>query len=85
MTDEEAPNCFVSVLVIKGSEASARKFKEPQLRLGYCELMVENVRDRLQVEITAEDERFIDDLVPPGEHSGKGFQDPAYPIVGRGR
>ena len=24
-------------------------------------------------------------LVPPGEHSGFGFQDTAYPIVGRGR
>ena len=38
----------------------------------------------LDVEITAEDEAFIDSLVPPGEHSGKGFQDPAYPITGRG-
>ena len=39
----------------------------------------------LQVEITAEDEAFVDSLVPPGEHSGKGFQDPLYPITGRGR
>ena len=39
----------------------------------------------LEVTITDEDEAFIDGLVPPGEHSGKGFQDPAYPIVGRGR
>jgi aryl-alcohol dehydrogenase-like predicted oxidoreductase len=38
----------------------------------------------LEVEITEEDEAFIDSLVPPGEHSGKGFQDPAYPITGRG-
>jgi hypothetical protein len=37
----------------------------------------------LQVSITADDERFIDALVPPGEHSGKGFQDPQYPITGR--
>jgi aryl-alcohol dehydrogenase-like predicted oxidoreductase len=36
-----------------------------------------------QVTITAEDETLIDSLVPPGEHSGKGFQDPQYPILGR--
>lgn len=39
----------------------------------------------LNVEITAEDEAFINGLVPPGEHSGKGFPDSAYPITGRGR
>jgi aryl-alcohol dehydrogenase-like predicted oxidoreductase len=39
----------------------------------------------LDVEITDEDEAFINSLVPPGEHSGKGFQDTAYPITGRGR
>jgi len=39
----------------------------------------------LDVEVTAEDEAFIDSLVPPGEHSGFGFQDTAYPITGRGR
>ena len=39
----------------------------------------------LDVEITAADEDFIDGLVPPGEHSGKGFQDTAYPVTGRPR
>ncbi|MFQ5730985.1 MAG: aldo/keto reductase [Planctomycetaceae bacterium] len=39
----------------------------------------------LNVAITDEDEAFIDSLVPPGEHSGFGFQDTAYPITGRGR
>jgi aryl-alcohol dehydrogenase-like predicted oxidoreductase len=39
----------------------------------------------LAVQITPEDEAFIDGLVPPGEHSGKGFQDTAYPVTGRGR
>jgi aryl-alcohol dehydrogenase-like predicted oxidoreductase len=37
----------------------------------------------LAVKITPEDEAFIDSVVPPGEHSGKGFQDSAYPITGR--
>ena len=39
----------------------------------------------LNVEITPDDEAFVDALVPVGEHSGKGFQDPLYPITGRGR
>jgi aryl-alcohol dehydrogenase-like predicted oxidoreductase len=39
----------------------------------------------LNVAITAEDEAFVDRLVPPGEHSGMGFRDPLYPVTGRGR
>lgn len=39
----------------------------------------------IDLNLTAEDEAFVDTLVPPGEHSGKGFQDPAYPVTGRGR
>jgi len=39
----------------------------------------------LEVTITSEDEALIDTLVPPGDHSGKGHQDPAYPILGRPR
>ena len=39
----------------------------------------------LEVDITTDDEAFIDQLVPTGEHSGIGFQDEAYPITGRGR
>ncbi len=49
--DGDAPNAFVSVLVIKGAADSSRQFKAPQLRLGYCELMVEDVRDRLAVNL----------------------------------
>jgi len=39
----------------------------------------------LQLAITDKDEAFVDSLVPTGEHSGKGFQDTAYPVTGRGR
>ncbi len=39
----------------------------------------------LDVTITDADEAFINSLVPVGEHSGKGFQDEAYPITGRGK
>ena len=37
----------------------------------------------LDVEITQADEEFVDSLVPPGEHSGFGFQDELYPVTGR--
>jgi len=37
----------------------------------------------LEVEITPEIEERIDELVPPGEHSGYGFQDPVFPVMGR--
>jgi aryl-alcohol dehydrogenase-like predicted oxidoreductase len=37
----------------------------------------------LEVKFTAEDEMFVDRLVPAGEHSGKGFRDPMYPVTGR--
>lgn len=39
----------------------------------------------VSVTINSEDEAFVDSVVPPGEHSGKGFQDPQYPITGRGK
>jgi aryl-alcohol dehydrogenase-like predicted oxidoreductase len=39
----------------------------------------------LEVSITRDDESFVDSLVPPGEHSGKGFNDPLYPVQGRPR
>lgn len=37
----------------------------------------------LGITITPDDEAFVDRLVPPGEHSGKGFGDPLYPVMGR--
>jgi alpha-2-macroglobulin len=51
LTDADAPNAFVSVLIVKGAKESARDHKEPQLRLGYCEVIVENLRDALAVKL----------------------------------
>ncbi|MES2920037.1 MAG: MG2 domain-containing protein [Verrucomicrobiota bacterium] len=53
LTDDDAPNAFVSILIIKGAKESAREHKEPQLRLGYCELIVDNFRDKLAVSLEA--------------------------------
>jgi aryl-alcohol dehydrogenase-like predicted oxidoreductase len=33
--------------------------------------------------LTAEEEAAVDRLVPPGEHTGKGYNDPSYPVRGR--
>ena len=49
ITAEDAPNAYVSILIVKGATESARDHKEPQLRLGYCELTVENLTDKLAV------------------------------------
>ena len=58
ITEDHAPNAYVSILIVKGSSESAREIKEPQLRLGYCELIVENQRDRLAVGIDAPEESY---------------------------
>lgn len=58
LTNEHAPNAYVSILIVKGSAESAREIKEPQLRLGYCELKVENQRDRLAVAIDKPSESY---------------------------
>ncbi len=37
----------------------------------------------LDAVLTAEDEAFVDALVPPGHASTPGYTDPIYPIEGR--
>lgn len=37
----------------------------------------------LDCTLSAADEAAVDALVPPGEHTGKGYNDPAYPVLGR--
>ena len=37
----------------------------------------------LDCTLTEADEATINELVPPGEHTGKGYNDPAYPVLGR--
>ncbi|WP_175796439.1 aldo/keto reductase [Burkholderia anthina] len=39
--------------------------------------------DALSVQLTPEDEQFINALVPPGHASTPGYTDPGYPIEGR--
>jgi alpha-2-macroglobulin len=49
LTEADAPNAYISVLIVKGAKESAREHKAPQLRLGYCELIVEDLKDKLAV------------------------------------
>ena len=39
----------------------------------------------LDCAISPEDEAAVDQLVPPGEHTGKGYNDPMYPVLGRSK
>ncbi len=49
--DIDVPNVFVSVLLLRGSADSPRKFRMPEHRLGYCEIQVINPRNQLHVAI----------------------------------
>lgn len=51
--DAEAPNVFVSVVLVRGSEASPKQHKMPEYRLGYCELSVESKLKELKTVINA--------------------------------
>ncbi len=68
LTDSDAPNAYVSVLIVKGANDSAREFKQPQLRLGICELLVEDRLDKLGVafDTPAESYRPGEDLALSG-------------------
>ena len=48
----DAPNVFVSVVIIRGAEQSTRKFKTADFRYGVCRLHVVNPMTRLQVAVT---------------------------------
>ncbi len=50
----DAPNVFVSMMLVRGSEASTRKFKTPEYRYGVCDLKVENPDAALAVTIAPE-------------------------------
>ncbi len=47
----DAPNVFVSMVLIRGREQSTRKFKTPEYRYGIAMLRVHDPKERLQVEV----------------------------------
>jgi len=46
------PNVFVSVTLLRGADECPRKVKEPEYRIGYCELTVADPQSRLAVTVT---------------------------------
>lgn len=39
--------------------------------------------EALKLQLTSDDEKFVDSLVPPGHASTPGYTDPGYPVEGR--
>ena len=48
----DAPNVFVSVTLLRGADASTHQIHQPEYRVGYCELEVEDPTNLLQVEVS---------------------------------
>lgn len=51
LQDEEAPNVFISVILVRGSDGSPKQHKMPEYKIGYCQLEVESKAKELFVAI----------------------------------
>jgi uncharacterized protein YfaS (alpha-2-macroglobulin family) len=51
LNDSDAPNVFVSVMLLRGANDSPRKVKMPEYRIGYCEVKVARPNDKLAVTV----------------------------------
>jgi uncharacterized protein YfaS (alpha-2-macroglobulin family) len=51
LTEADAPNVFVSVMLLRGANESPRKIKAPEYRIGYCEVKVARPNDKLAVTV----------------------------------
>jgi uncharacterized protein YfaS (alpha-2-macroglobulin family) len=51
LTETDAPNVFVSVMLLRGANDSPRKVKAPEYRIGYCEVKVARSDDKLAVTV----------------------------------
>jgi len=47
----DVPNVFVSVTLVRGADECPRKIKEPEYRMGSCELSIEDPQSRLAVTV----------------------------------
>lgn len=59
---EDAPNIFVSVMILRGANDSPRKFKEPDYRVGFTQLKVTRPESKLKVTVAPEQKGY-----QPGE------------------
>jgi len=53
LNESDAPNVFVSVMLLRGANDSPRKIKTPEYRIGYCEVKVARPNDKLAVTVKA--------------------------------
>ncbi len=53
LEEEDAPNVFVSVMLLRGADDSGRKWKTPEYRVGYTKLVVERPEAKLKVYVRA--------------------------------
>lgn len=51
LSESDAPNVFVSVMLLRGANDSPRKIKTPEYRIGYCEVKVARPNDKLSVTV----------------------------------
>jgi alpha-2-macroglobulin len=51
LNEADAPNVFVSVMLLRGANDSPRKVKMPEYRIGYCEVKVVRPNDKLAVTV----------------------------------
>ncbi|HEX8294975.1 MAG TPA: alpha-2-macroglobulin family protein [Chthoniobacteraceae bacterium] len=58
----DAPNVFVSVMLLRGANESPRKFKEPDYRVGFCQLKVTRPESKLSVFVNPQQKGY-----QPGE------------------
>ncbi len=54
LEEGDAPNVFVSVLLLRGSDKSPKRFKAPEYRLGYCQINVEKPESKLAITIQSD-------------------------------
>jgi alpha-2-macroglobulin len=54
LTQTDAPNVFVSVMLLRGANDSPRKIKTPEYRIGYCEVKVARPNDKLAITVKTE-------------------------------
>ena len=54
LVGDDAPNVFVSVMLLRGAQDSPRKFKEPDYRVGFCQLKVTRPESKLTVYVNPE-------------------------------
>ena len=55
----DVPNVFVSVTLTRGAENSPNKIKEPEYRIGCCDLPVTNAQNLLDVNITSAQTNYL--------------------------